>query len=357
RRVASNMGNSIFVAAYLVMVIPLTLGRLVRSFSAILTEEEGVIANTLLSACYVFILAAQVICTFFTQSRGPWMGLMEGLFFFALLLALIKRKRGVMLAAVGAAAVLVAFLVVFNLPRSPLAPLRDAPYIGRLGRVFETERGTGLVRVLIWRGAVDMVTSNPLRAIIGYGPETMFVAYNPFYPPELAHVEARTASPDRSHNETFDALVITGLLGFLAYMFIFGSLFYYGFKWLGLIRDTRQRNLFFGLAIGGGLASALFLWLWKGPEFIGVGLPLGIALGLAGYLVVAAFAFYRGEEAQSDIYQPLLIALLSGLMAHFIEIHFGIAIAATRTYFWTYAALMVVVGCYLRRSPPAEAAA
>ncbi len=358
RRVASNMGNSIFVAAYLVMVIPLTLGRLVRSFSAILTEEEGVIANTLLSACYVFILAAQVICTFFTQSRGPWMGLMEGLFFFALLLALIKRRRGVMLAAVGAAVVLVAFLVVFNLPRSPLEPLREAPYIGRLGRVFETERGTGLVRVLIWRGAVDMITSNPLRAIIGYGPETMFVAYNPFYPPELAHVEARTASPDRSHNETFDALVITGLLGFLAYMSVFGSLFYYGFKWLGLIRDARQRNLFFGLAAGGGLASALFLWLWKGPEFIGVGLPLGIALGLAGYLVVAAFAFYRGEEdARSDVYQPLLIALLSGLMAHFIEIHFGIAIAATRTYFWTYAALMVVIGCFLRRRPSVEAPA
>ena len=54
---------------------------------------------------------------------------------------------------------------------------------------------------------------------------------------------------------------------------------------------------------------------------------------------------------------PLLIALLSGLMAHFIEIHFGIAIAATRTYFWTYAALMVVIGCFLRRRPSVEAPA
>ena len=38
---------------------------------------------------------------------------------------------------------------------------------------------------------------------------------NRFYPPDLAHVEARNASPDRSHNETFDSLAITGLLGFL----------------------------------------------------------------------------------------------------------------------------------------------
>lgn len=357
-RVASNMGNAIFVTAYLIMVIPLTMGRLVRSFSAILTEEEDLLANTILSACYVFILAAQVICALFAKSRGPWMGLMEGLFFFVLLLALIKRRRGLMLAAVGAALVLVAFLVVFNLPQSPLAPLRDAPYIGRMGRVFETERGTGLVRVLIWRGAVDMITFNPLRTIIGYGPESMFVAYKPFYPPELAHAEARTASPDRSHNETFDALVITGLIGFLAYMFVFVGIFYHGFKWLGLIRNDRQRNIFFGLSGAGGLASALFLWLWRGAEFIGVGLPLGIALGLAGYLVVSAFVFYeREKEAQGKAYQPLLISLLSGLMAHFVEIHFGIAIAATRIYFWVYAALMVVIGYYLRRRSVAEATA
>jgi len=380
-RVASNMGNSIFVSAYLIMVIPLTLGRLVNSFSAILTEEEGLFANTVLSACYVFILAAQLICALFAKSRGPWMGLMEGLFFFVLLLALIKRRRGVMLATVGAAAVLVAFLVVFNLPRSPLAPLRDAPYIGRMGRVFETETGTGLVRVLIWRGAVKMITPhkpiqypsgqldglNPLRPIIGHGPEMMFEAYKPFYPPELAHAEARTASPDRSHNETFDALVTRGLIGFLAYMFVFGSLFYYGFRWLGLIRNNRQRNIFLGLAGAGGLASALFLWAWKGPEFTGVGLPAGIALGLAAYLIVSAFVFYgRGEKTQGasggpkaawgphEIYQPLLIALLSSLMAHFIEIHFGIAIAATRTYFWTYAALVVVIGYYLQRRPKAR---
>ena len=32
------------------------------------------------------------------------------------------------------------------------------------------------------------------------------------------------------------------------------------------------------------------------------------------------------------------------MMAHFIEIHFGIAIASTRTYFWVWSAVMVVVG-------------
>ncbi len=54
---------------------------------------------------------------------------------------------------------------------------------------------------------------NFLRPLIGYGPESMYVAYNRFYPPELTQVEKRNASPDRSHNETWDSLVITGVLG------------------------------------------------------------------------------------------------------------------------------------------------
>jgi hypothetical protein len=69
-------------------------------------------------------------------------------------------------------------------------------------------------------------------------------------------------------------------------------------------------------------------------------------VGLVGYL----FLSYKREAREEEVpYRILLIALLSALVAHFIEIHFGIAIAATRTYFWLYAALMVVFGYYLRR--------
>jgi tetratricopeptide (TPR) repeat protein len=133
-----------------------------------------------------------------------------------------------------------------------------------------------------------------------------------------------------------------------------------------LIENSRQRNVFIGFLLVGGLAAALFLWLWKGPHFVGVGLPLGIALGLAGYLVVSAIVFYgrakeqrskgaeeQGSKPPTSNFQPptsnvqfLLIALVSALLAHFVEINLGIAIAATRTYFWVYAALMVAAGHY-----------
>ena len=117
------------------------------------------------------------------------------------------------------------FLIVFNIPNGPLQSLRSVPGIGRLGEVFETEGGTGRVRVLIWSGVIDLMTPhapleypdgtvdrwNAIRPLIGYGPEALYVAFNRFYPPELGQLEARNASPDRSHNETFDALAFTGL--------------------------------------------------------------------------------------------------------------------------------------------------
>jgi len=362
RRVAANMGNAIFVAAYLIMVVPLTLSRVMESFSAILADEETNWRHVILATGYLFIIALQLICILFSKSRGPWMGLMGGLFFFVLLLALVRRWRTVMYGWITVAVMAGLFLVLLNLPATPLEPFKQLPYVGRLGRVFETEAGTGKVRVLIWQGAVGLISPhppveypsgqkdalNPIRPLIGYGPEAMYVAYNRFYPPDLAHYEERNASPDRSHNETFDALVMTGLIGFLVYMFLFASAFYHGLRWLGAIATRRQRDLFVGLWIGGGVAGAVFFGIWQGTHFIGVGLPFGIALALAGYLVLRALLFHEGEAARSGPYQLLLIGLISALMAHFVEIHFGIAIAATRTYFWTYAGLMVVIGRHLR---------
>src|SRR5690606_9349534 len=113
------------------------------------------------------------------------------------------------------------------------------------------------VRVLIWEGVLDLLAPheplafpdgeedpfNFLRPLLGYGPESMYVAYNGFYVPELATLEARNASPDRSHNETFDTLVITGALGFLAWQVLYVSVFYYGFRWLGVVRSARDRNV------------------------------------------------------------------------------------------------------------------
>jgi tetratricopeptide (TPR) repeat protein len=98
-----------------------------------------------------------------------------------------------------------------------------------MGTLLETDSGTGLV---------------PVRAVIGWGPESMFVAYNQFYPPSLANIEARGASPDRSHEAYLDELVTKGLLGLISYLFVLISFFTLAWRLVRRVDDWRMQMLF-----------------------------------------------------------------------------------------------------------------
>jgi hypothetical protein len=100
-RIASNMGNSIFVAAYLIMAAPLTFGRIVQSFGAILKEERRVGLHILRDTLYVFIFAVELVAIYMSGSRVPsWV--CWPLFFMFLLLFLNWQKRWLMLTTIGA---------------------------------------------------------------------------------------------------------------------------------------------------------------------------------------------------------------------------------------------------------------
>lgn len=359
QRIAANMGNAIFVAAYLIMAIPLVFVRIVEAFRELQHTEHAFGVPFVRSTTYVFIGALDLVALYYSGSRGPWLGFLASTFFLALFLSLHFGRRKLMLGIVALAGLLGVFLIVLNIPNGPLEPLRKVPGIGRLGHVFETEGGTGRVRVLIWEGASKLVTrteplvypdghTDPfviLRPVLGYGPEGMYVAYNPVYSPELAHYERRNASPDRSHNETWDALVTTGVVGLLMQLAVFTTVFYYSLKWAGFIGSARWRDLFFSLYGVGGLLGAAGMVIWQGWAFFGVGLPFGLIIGLLIYLVVRAlFGSFEGYDEVGHARTLALIAVLGAIIAHFVEVHFGIAIAATRTHFWAYTALLFGLG-------------
>jgi len=213
-RIAANLGNSIFVAAYLIMTFPLALLRTIESFEAMLVDRGHLWPNFARATAYVFTLILQLIAIYFSGSRGPWLGLGVSLIFVWLGLSLIWRKRWLTISGVVLALLVGGFLVALNIPNGPLQNLRVRPEFARLGQLLDADSRTGRVRTLIWQGAAELVSPhepleypdgrqdpfNILRPLIGYGPEGMYVAYNRFYPPELTQVEKRNASPDRSHN-------------------------------------------------------------------------------------------------------------------------------------------------------------
>lgn len=383
-RVAGNMGNAIFIAAYLVMAFFLNLGKIAEAFGSVLTTNEAHLSDVVRAAGYILIaLLNAFVVLILAGSRGPQLGWLVGIFFIVLLLIQLMRNRklrlGLTLGYIGIGLVGLVFLFVLNFNKSDFVErLKVFPLFGRLSSVIQTDSGTNAVRTLIWEGDVKLVLPheplqfpdgrsdvfNPIRLLVGYGPESMYVAYNMFYPPDLAHFEARNASPDRSHNETWDSFVITGLVGFLAYMFLFGSFFYFGFKWIGLIGSRIEQILFPVLWVLGGITGALGAIALEGPALFGIGVAAGVAFGITLYLVISVLINVLGRH-ESTIQvnlslrdQVLLIALVSAVIAHFIEIHTGIAIASTRTHFWVYAAMLVVIGMgYVRDEKPVQVVA
>jgi tetratricopeptide (TPR) repeat protein len=457
-RVASTLGNAIFLASYLIMAILPTLSRTLNAMRAILQEERVSWGNTILAAVYIFILAVDVIAVVFSGSRGPMLGLMAGTFFFILLALLsvyrqsaeretpilkwvafsagevllfllsgslagvvafavlgpvtvgeIRLDHGAMLAlgmlggvllnilAIAVRVVLnrrvwqlwlnwtalalamAAILVAINISESPLNNVRAVPMVGRLAQLFQPGEGTGKVRALIWEGVLNLITLEEplgipgeftdrfhrLRPLIGYGPESMFNAFARVYPPELAHVEARGSSADRSHNETFDFLAMLGFLGFIAYYWLIFSLFYYLLKAVGWVPDgTAGRRLVVLIGIGGFIGAITPRLVAGSFVFSAVGLPAGMIGMMFVFLVWQAFlerttrpantshASYTPESqprqllslrAQMDItgQHIVLIGVLAALLAHFVEVHFVFSIAATYVYFWIYAGVVV----------------
>lgn len=285
-RVTSTMGNAIFLAAYLIMVVPLTMAWLAQRLSdlkSIKSVTAGVSAREGSIVALVLLVFLQLVAILLTLSRGPWIGLAAGLLFMGLVW-LVRLRRGRAALGVGVFfAAFLAFVMVINIANSPLEPLKKlSPYLERLGTISDMESGTNRVRTLIWfgdkigRGAAGLITENPLRAVIGHGPESMYVAYNPYYPPDLAHLEARNATPDRSHNDLLDYLVITGFFGLFAYLLVMVRAFSIGLQALWSEKGTAEQAILVGIMgalaahvveslTGIAIASSLtYTWLFLG---------------------------------------------------------------------------------------------
>jgi tetratricopeptide (TPR) repeat protein len=77
-----------------------------------------------------------------------------------------------------------------------------------------------------------------------------------------------------------------------------------------------------------------------------VALPFGMILGAIIYLLVISIVgdYESPQGGINKLRAYLLLGLLAAIVSHFVEINFGIAIAVTRTYFWVYTALLLLIG-------------
>jgi len=325
-RVASTLGNPIFAGGYLIMVVPLTLARAVEAWT---TGRWKVLAG------HALLIGAQVACTFLTLSRGPLLGLVAGFFTFAWLMAAVRRHRR-WLVAMAAATLIVVTLAL--------------PLAGQVVNFLDLGRGTAQQRLFTWQGVMSMIAVDPLRSLLGYGPETMLVVFPRHFPPELAPLAQPGIAFDRAHNVILDELATMGIAGVAAYLLLVGGFFFYGLRRLNLVPDRRWGRAYWLALLAGIVAGAAITRLADGGwRFAGLGVSAGTLVAVLGYSGASAWVNRSGADTTSQL--PVVASLAAGV-AHFVELQTGIAVIATRLLFWLLIALVVTAPGRVAAPPP-----
>jgi putative inorganic carbon (HCO3(-)) transporter len=236
--VLSTLGRANFLGAYLVLVAPLTWGRL-------LMEDRRRWA-------YAVLLVSQVTCLALTQARGAMVGLGAATLAFGLIWAFVRRDYRWALAALALLTLAVGFVVLLNWDGGPFAALARLPGLERWAALGRIDGGSLAARRTIWRATLPLIGDRPW---LGYGPETMRPVFARVFPPRLVYYQGRSASIDRAHNLWLDLAMSSGVVGVAA----FGALLVgWGWRaWRGLTRASADRERVVWAALMAAVAGHL----------------------------------------------------------------------------------------------------
>jgi len=340
-RVFGTIANPIFLGAYLMLLWPLALARV---WQAVRDDRPVLFAG------YAAVALLQLAALLLAGSRGPLFGLVAGLVVLVMAGGLASGRHGVAWGALGLVVAGAIFLALFNVPNSPLAPLRGAPVIGRFGRISETSSGSEAARLRIWRSVGRLLAGRPARLATGHGPEALKYALIPYAETYVAGRGQAGRLVDRSHNVLLDALAMTGILGALALLSVYGAWLWSAAVAAGLAPTAPdRRRLAMLLAAGTGLGASSWL---AAPLYAGALTLLGL---VAGLIVYFAWALVAGasrpsdapadsQESSTDATRRLALALLAVGAAAVVEAAFGIQTVVTQVVFWMLAGVVVAVG-------------
>lgn len=274
---ASTFGSPTFLGAFLVVVAPFGLYRVASTGKALASGSAGRWASPRYAAYLVLLLTLAAIVTL-TTIRGPLIALVAEVVAFALIMSrrLPRRMRRLALAAAGA---FVAITLALSVAAAGAAGLQGVARFLGVPRPGDTSSASPFLsasdRLIVWSAALPLPLGDPLRAIVGFGPETQLAVL------ERAEAVARTTPVeggqwDRAHNLLIDTWLTGGLLGVLALL---------------------------------GLVWAVARSLWR---------------------------VVRDGDGQEPL---LAAAVLAGVVGHLVEVTFAFQTVVTSTLFWVLLAL------------------
>lgn len=217
--VHSTLGRANFTGAYLALVLPITLNRVVAA--------ERMWARGAWMALWV----AQIGVLALTLARSAWLGAVVGLAVFGLLLLWSRRAARLPFWLRGAWRRRAAW-------GCGVAVVAGAGY-GAVRLLAGVTEGSLAARVVIWQATAALIRERPWT---GYGLENLEIAFLWVYPPQLVYYQGRDVYVDRAHNLLLDWTFAAGLPGLVALLALLGAFLYVAAQgWNAAQRGTRTR--------------------------------------------------------------------------------------------------------------------
>lgn len=244
-RVFGTFGQPNWLAAYLIVAIPVAIATFVTTLFAARAATTASIKSYVRPAFWLAVVALFTSVLLFTQSRSGILGALVGFAVLGLGMLLGGRQsttpRETLLPFGISIAIFVALMAIIGTPFNSkisqftqryfknsevLVAPTPTPVAGPALEVGGSESGD--IRKVVWQGAIDVFKRHPL---FGSGVETF--AYSYYGDRPLAHnlLSEWDFLYNKAHNEFLNYLATTGIVGFATYTVMIGSFIIVPFVW------------------------------------------------------------------------------------------------------------------------------
>ncbi|MEK7450941.1 MAG: O-antigen ligase family protein [Patescibacteria group bacterium] len=305
-RIFSTLGQPNWMAAYLAILIPITLALAIKK-----------------SKWFLAIFALFFLDLLYTRSQSGFLGLIGGLLAFVALYFLTEKgAKKISLKLLLPSAII--FLIIVFFVDTPIGQLNFLTFSSIQSRISSSNTkqvqkpaplpsgpslennitGSEEIRSIVWRGALDIWQHNP---IFGTGVETFAFAYYQYRPAAHNLTSEWNFLYNKAHNEYLNYLSTTGLFGLSTYFIMMAM-----FLWITLTKITNSFAKF-----------------------------------------AKQFASIREkQELKSPQNNLLTLALVGGYIAILVTNFFGFSVVITNVYLFMIPAFVLVLAEMLKPGSP-----
>lgn len=256
-RVFASFGQPNWLAAYLVMLLPLGVVLSLKKY-----------ASSVMQWFYPATTLLFFIALLFTQSRSGFLGAVLGLLV-TIGLVIWKSWQTSSLSSDTSShratltllsAGVIAIALYWGTPYSPSLATLVSPTTTPtpetttqvLNRLDVGGTDSGEIRKIVWEGAVKVWQRYP---VFGSGLETFAYSYYLDRPSEHNHVSEWDFLYNKAHNEFLNFLATTGLVGLTAYLLLLGYFSFYAVKQIVTLPAKHTQQAWLHAALLGGVAA------------------------------------------------------------------------------------------------------